>query len=550
MKITPRSPRPGRPAWRLPLAFLAVLALGILVGSTELLGDARGLWQRLVPVAARRESSLPLLALDINFEAYSRLLSQREHALAAGAVFPTEADYLLASIRLEGEETRVRMRLAAGDISGLRDEEKLPLELLARDDRTLAGMEHFYLLDPAANNGLAEWAFLRHLEQEGFLTPRYQFVRLALNGSDRGIYALQQGLEAAVVGETEPLSGAVVAFNTRRLWEAAALYDGDLGAALADPVLDLDPHDSRYFEVELRDAEILDPAATPAGEALTLLRGLQQGELAAGEVLDLEQYGRFLALVDLWGATGATRLSNLAFYYDPHRGRLEPLVANGNSLRPGARLSPAATFYDGELQAAYATALAELSDPAYLEELRAWLGPELASLQAALPASLSHPDLWEKLAERQALVGRSLDPVQPVLAYLGSPTLAMSATIGVEVANLLHLPVEVLGFDIGGATFLEADAGWLAEEPLLSEDEALVLPALETGAVAPRFARFFLPLEQIVALDGELPFTAEPEIRVATRVLGSETVQLTPARSPLGGALRDPAPTSAETADE
>jgi hypothetical protein len=526
-----------------------VLLLGILVGRSELLGHLRGLWQRMGPALALGESGprtdVPLLALDINFQNYSLLLEQREQALAAGAVFPTEADYVPADIRLEGEETPVRLRVAAGDISALRNEEKWRLELVTRDDAQLAGLEHFYLLDVAANNGVAEWAFLRHLQREGILTPRYEFVRLLLNGTDHGIYALQQGLEPALLRETEPLAGAVVAFDTTRLWQTAALYEGDLEAALADPVLNLNPHDSRFFEVKVRD-EMLDPAEPATGQAVALLRGLQQGELTAAQVFDLEQYARFLALVDLWGATGATRLSNLAFYYQPQQERLQPLVTNGNPLQPGARLSPAATFHDNELQAAYVQALGEVGAPAYLDDLRGWLEPELSALQAALPADVRQPDLWQQLAERQVLVNRSLQPPRPVLAYVSSPSLAMSDTIGVEVANLLNLPVEVLGFDIGGATFLEADAEWLAG----GSESSLVLPAFDPGDAAPRFARFYLPLAQIVAQDDELPFTAEPEILVATRVLGSDTIQLTPARSLRHSALGEPARAGEEAAEE
>ncbi len=528
------------------LAFAATLVLGILIGSADLPGHVRDLWPRENGPGAE----LPLLALDINFENYTLLLNQRERAVAVGAVFPREADYVPARIRLQGEEIPVRVRLPAGDISSLRNEERLPLELVTRGDRQLAGLEHFYLLDPAANNGLAEWAFLRHLEREGILTPRYEFVRLLLNGRERGIYALQQGLEPALLGETEPLEGAVVAFDSSRLWQAAALYGGDLEAALADPVLNLNPHDSRFFEVELRE-ESLDPAEAAAGQAVTLLRGLQQGELAAAQVFDLEQYARFLALVDLWGATGATRLSNLAFYYHPQRQRLQPLPTNGNPLQPGARLSPAATFYDSDLQAAYVEALNEVSDPAYLEELRAWMEPELSALQAALPANMRQPDLWQQLAQRQSLVRRSLEPAKPVLAYLSSPTLAMSATIGVEVGNLLNLPVEVLGFDIGGATFLEADAQWLVDGLGGSGlDEGLVLPALAPGGAEPRFALFHLPLAQIVAVDDELPFTTELEILVATRVLGSDTVQLTPAQPLRSSALPYPGPAAGEGVEE
>ena len=129
---------------------------------------------------------------------------------------------------------------------------------------------------------------------------------------------------------------------------------------------------------------------------------------------------------------------------------------------------------------------------------------------------------------------RSFNPLQPVFAYLGPPTMAISATIQIDVANVLNLPVEIIGFDIGGATFLEADRSWLQGEwaPLLVEqtDRIVLRPMTTADAPIIRYVRFHLPVTKIIEQDDELDFMREIDIQVATRILGQERPQLTLAR--------------------
>jgi hypothetical protein len=534
MRINPRSPRLLPPAAGRLLALVAALILGIFLGEAGLLDQVRTLWLDGAPAASREQNGLPVLTLDIPFENYSLLLDQRERALQAGAVFTTPVNYVNADVRLEGAEIPVRLRLPAGEVTGLAAEESWPFELQTRRERRLDSMAHFFLEPLEGGNGPAEWAFLHTLRQEGFLTPQYRFVRLRMNGRDWGTYALRQGPELSLLQDQQRPPGVIIGFAADRWWQAIAHYAGDPAQATADPLLNLDPYDPRLFETEaLQGAIPLDNEMEDAQivAATTLLRGLQRGELPANQVFDVARYGRFLALVDLWGAEEATQLSNFFYYYHPQQARLQPLVMRGNPSLDTARLAPAATYYDRDLQAAYVAALAEVSDPAYLAALQVSLEPELAELAATLPPVEQQRDLWEAMEARQVLLRRTLQPAQPVLAFLGSPALAMDAVIEIEVANLLNLPVEIVGFDIAGATFLDVRAEWVQDGAVTPQGDRLLLPALDPTAPGPQFVRFHLPLTEIVARDEELSFREDPLILIATRLAGAAEMQLTPART-------------------
>jgi len=538
MKIGQQQPeRPSAQSLRWIGALLLVFVVGMVVGSLEwhdALEVLRSIPHR-VSQSITPATDLPTLIVDMNFGSYNDILIRREEALRDGVYIPSNQDFVTATIQSEGAVIPVRMRLLEGAADHLGEDEKWGFEVRTRQNQQLLGMQRFYLSAPALNNWLGEWAFARALEREGILAARYQFVHLIFNGDDWGIYALQEGFaNELLVAQGRP-EGVIVRFDAGLLWESIAHFHGDAQAAYADPITNLSTTDFQYFEVDtFHDAEIVgDPdLAAQRDAAVGLLRALQSGELKASQVFDVQLYGRFLALVDLWGATQSTSLVNLRYYYNPTSGRLEPIGFNGNALGSDARLSLAAAYDDPSLQTAYVREAWRVSQPEYLEQLQSELEPEFESLRRTVSQELEPP--WDELRARQEQILRSLDPVQPVFAHLGSPTLTTSGTIRVAVANGLNLPVQIVGFDIGGATLLPANREWLQGESaqLLTDDTSrVILRAFDTSrAPIIPYVYFDLPLVEIHRLDNELDFMQEVEIKVATRILGLSTIRLTPAR--------------------
>jgi hypothetical protein len=535
-KPTKRLLTPNRLRW---VGFLLIFTVGVFLGQ-------RGLWTVLTDSwstaisdwqAGRDNDDLPTLIIDMPFANYNAILAQRDEAVATAVFIATESDFQPATIRLADQVIPVRLRLQQGTAVHLGDDDKWNLDIRTRDNQLLLGMQRFYLIDPADNNWQNEWAFLETLRREDILASRYQFVRLVFNGTDRGIYALQEGFGLELPADQGRPPGIIVEFDATRLWQAAAAA-GDAAVAEADPVTNLAANDFRFFEVDtFRDASIAsdDILAAQKDAAIGLLRGLQSGELAAADVFDVARYGRFLALADLWGASEAVSLVNLRYYYHPETGKLEPIGFNAAPLPAdnSRRISLDATYNDLDLQAAYVQAMQQISHPQYLAELQASLEPEWQTRTQLLRGVHAQPPPWEALARRQELLRQSLSPAQPVFAYLGPPELSINAVIQVDVANVLNLPVEILGFDIDGATFLEADPAWLQEDwqPLLLDDsKRIILKPVDADTAVLHYARFHLPLTQIIAQDDELDFNQEITISVATRLWGLDEPQLTAAR--------------------
>jgi hypothetical protein len=480
---------------------------------------------------------LPTLTLNIAFTEYDNLLAQRETALSDGVFLAGEQDFQTASIELRDtdgniQEIPVRLRLRQGLAGNLGEGEKWPFDVRTRGGALLFGMRRFTLQDPAENNWLNQWAFSQALERDGILTSHTYFANLVLNGEPQGIYAVQEGFGEEVLTVQGRQPGVIVEFDADRLWEAIRYYEGNGELALADPFLRLTMADYLTFEVDaFRDSSLLrDPElAAQRSQAIGLLRSLQEGKIGAGDVFDVEKYGAFLALADLWAASEALSLVNLRFYYNPDSGTLEPIAYNANPLQTDVRISASNLFDSLEIQRSYLESAQRISQHEYIEELQVELDRDFRELQHALSVEQDVESPWEPLRERQRQMQRSLNPIQPIFAYLGPPS---SSIIQVQVANVFGLPVEIVGFDIGGTSLLEVNPEWIQDgDPnLLVTDEAgqIILSPQDTAAL--NYVHFNIPLVDLKRLNVELDGLSDIELSVATRLVGLEDVQLTQAQ--------------------
>lgn len=518
-------------------SFVAGLAADRSGWHRDVLGRLQGLVARIE--ASSRREQLPTVTLDMGFPDYSVLLAQREAALLNGVYLSTASGFVPAVLRLGNDAIEVQLQLLEGPSDGLGVDDKWPLDVQVTSEVPPDELpfRSFVLKDPAENNWLMQWAFAETLRLEGFLVPRYAFVRLVLNGDYRGIYAVQEILDEAFLASQGRPPGVIVGYDSSALWESVAHFGGSREAALADPVSNLSMHDFRAFGFETAQYEALGDLQgleSQVAEATARLYALQTGQRKPSELFDVDAYGRLLALVDLWGAAEATSLINLRYYYNPGSGALEPIVTDANPLSSHDRLALAATYGDPRLQMAYVQQAAQISDEDHLAFLEENLMPTWLRLASAMEDEL--PDLdppWPILADRQRMLRQSLRPVQPVFAYLLPGTGSDFNILSVDVANRLSLPIEVLGFDVGGATFVDAGPGQVAvtsSEVLPDLGQGVVLRAAGRGQTdVVRYTRFRLPLDTIRAVDSEATFDQEMSIRVAIRLLGAADTQFVPA---------------------
>jgi len=503
------------------------------------------------PTAPELGDLLETLYIEIAPRELAQLEAKRAEALERWILLTDAEDFVSAELRFQGEPLPVRLRLK-GDWADHIASDKWSFRIQPRGDHYLQGMSVFSIQDPSMRTYLDEYLYLEALRAEGVLGVRYDFLHVVLNGEYMGIYALEEAFAKELLEFQERREGVIIRYDENMLWTARAYYDEQtIPTAL-----------ERFYIIDEFGSGRVDGSPTLSAQrdtAAGLLRGFLAGELIAPEVFDLETMGKFLAAVDLWSAPHGLIWHNLRYYYNPVTSRLEPIAFDNDPFSPEldfeqVGLSLDDFNHDPYLQATYARALWEMSQPGYVEDLEVLLGADHARLFAALEPEFGAEVLrapWDLLRRRQELNRQRLMPLQTTYAYrvraadvaaMGLPT----ETLVLEVGNLMDLPVELVAVRVDGLE-IPASAAWVdaaslphTVPPLAAAPDLLALRALASDAAALPYVRLTLPLTA----------TFDAEIELHARVWGlTQTVAqpvLPPYALPLTEGPRPAAPTLEE----
>ncbi len=521
MKISSSSN--NRKASRLWSLFLVSLALifGLFLGELGFLESTFTFLHSQIEQTINDSSTpLPSLILDVTYQDYNQILAQRLETLDSRVYFANEADFVTTSLTFNNETFPVKMRLRPGYTTHLASDDKWNFELII-EQGSILGLHHIYLIDPADNNWLNEWGYQTHLKQAGLPYTTYDFIHLTLNGDELGIYALQEVPTSTQNTSTGADSNTVVYFDPTMLWENIAYFDGNEFLASTEPVSNFDELGWQFLNV-IASSTSSNQDTNRLGEeqATALLTGYQQNHLPTTAVFDVEKYGLFLAISDLWGAAHATNLENLHFYFNPMTERLEPIGFNGQPNLGQSRINlPTATFNDPILQQAYIEALLTITTPTYLNQLQTQLQNSWEQKQEQVPKNGTSNTIWQLLADQQLVLQRSLHPQQPVLAHFQLERDGINSYLLLEVVNLANLPIELVGLDNNGIQFLEFLPEWAEGNPSI---ENIVLPSFQKLT---SFQHLKIPVSALQNND-----LASTNLQLGTRVLGTDFITYVPIR--------------------
>ena len=503
------------------------------------------------PTSPQLGDALETLTIEIAPRDFAQIEAKREEALERWILLTSADDFVPATLRLGEQTFRARLRLK-GDWADHIALDKWSFRIELRDNGYLNGMRIFSVQDPSARVFLNEYIFLKNLADEDILGVRYDFLHVVLNGEYKGIYALEENFAKELLEFQARREGVIIRYDENLLWQSWALR----GDRVTPSGI------RRFYIIDEFSSGRVDGSPTLSAQrdtAAGLLRGFVTGALPAPEVFDMERTGKFLALSDLWNALHGLTWHNLRYYFSPVTSRLEPIAFDSDPLSPildpeQVGLLPTHFNHDPYLQAAYARALWEVSQPGYVEALEARWGADYTRLYIAMEPEFGAEVLappWDALRRRQELNRLRLTPLQTTYAYrvraadvaaLGLPT----ETLVLEVGNLLDLPVELVSVRVDGVeipaslTWLDAASLPHTVPPLADAPDALVLRALAPDAAALPYIRLTLPLTA----------TLDAQIELHTRIWGlTQTIAqpvLPSYALPLTEGPRPAAPTLAE----
>lgn len=501
-------PRGARPFL---LAGFIGLALGLSVGVvvTQLLGPGPmatsslalpSLYQRWRALRARAQ--FPRLALDLDLPALQVLQGP-----AFGPSNTADPEACVLAIASMGDLI-VDVTLCPHRAAASADEGAHPVFELQMDVGELRlGSDRVLFLPAGADAALVE-GYYRSLTDVGIPAPAYDVVRLTVNGSRWGLYAMEALWTA---DRSSPDDGTpIVAFDGQLDTE---LFAEGLANSFAQAEIRQGYLPRHYFaSAQMPGAASNSTQMLAASQSVERFRDVLNGRTAPSAVIDAERLGRVMALTALWRGCLVPDWRAVQFLYDAASGQFIPLVS---SLPQNAAMPlPKQLYNDIDIQRAYVQALQVYSDAGYARTIINEL--ELDVRYLAFSGALRRvPELAATLDQNQATMRRVLVPPQTLRARYYQDLDILH--IQIEVTE--PLPVVVSGLEFGAQGYLPLVEAWVASdtEIVWARDAGLVLPARVVDV--PSYFTIRVPR-------ADLPMLASSErvdLSLVTRVLGVDT---------------------------
>lgn len=237
--------------------------------------------------------------------------------------FSNTKEWFSAKINLSNSHKKAKIRLK-GDQYDHYDTEQFSLRVKykTKGNKTVFSIQH-----PKTRNYITEWIFHQLLKQEGLPYLDYKFVSVAINNTDRGIYAYEEHLSNAnIERKWDRVHGPILGFDDTGFW--------GIGLDAPERFNDFKNFDTRsYQEAKIKcfnyDSE--QQQSDIHQTAVQNLKSYQNNTVEANEIFDLNLFAKFYAICDLTGARHGLRWLNLRFYFNPTTQLFEPVGFDSNS---------------------------------------------------------------------------------------------------------------------------------------------------------------------------------------------------------------------------
>lgn len=276
---------------------------------------------------------LPLIELEIAPTAMLKIRHKREKALRQGLLVSKKKDYVAARIKYKGRNLAAELRLKGDWLDHLKGN-KWSWRVKLADSCQLDGMQRFSLQHPRVRSYLDEWVFHRLLDQEDVMNTKYTFVRLLLNGQDKGIYALEEHFAPAIQHRFGRPEAPILKFDEDGFWQAQAIHQRT-GKNLTHFMPVFESAEITAFQTNKTLKNTYNKNCFQAGKKH--LSAMRLASEPASTLVDVDKVARWFALSDLVNSYHSLRWHNMRFYYHPIRAKLEPIVYDAYSSQGAYR---------------------------------------------------------------------------------------------------------------------------------------------------------------------------------------------------------------------
>ena len=303
------------------------------------------------------------------------------HALTGSVITKQDKKYVSAFIITNYDSIPIRMRLK-GDWTDHLTSGKISYRIKIKGNNSFFGLKTFSIQHPSTRNYMHEWFMHKLCDREGLLSTKYEMIPVEINGTNKGVYALEEHFDKQLLESRNRREGPILKMDESAVW--AMSYLGSLKHN--DSYGESQPFfRASFISLFKKGRTLKNPILKKQFiEGAKLLNLFKNQHLIIEDIFDVESLAKFYALLELGNVDHAYAWHNRRFYYNPITQHLELI---GYDMIPGQITTNQLYIYDRlkfpaeaeeiqltnmmlnniEFKTYYLKYLKEFSDSTYLE---------------------------------------------------------------------------------------------------------------------------------------------------------------------------------------
>ncbi len=420
--------------------------------------------EEISPIAYHNFLSPKQLDLEISQKGQDKLAKKKKEAQSVGILVSADDDWVNAKIKAPDGTTnqKVALRLKGDWLDHLG--KKTGYRIKVRKGDIWERMRIFSIHHPKSRSYLKEYVLHKFWEQADVLTTRYDFLKVSINGKNKGVFALEEHFDKILLEYQKRREGPIVKFAEDTFWQyiqKQSEYRLPMNNELSGPGKDLATAPIESFQME---KTVSTPKLRAQFElAHNLLDKYRTGEMPADEVFDLDRMARYYAILEIMQAYHGIHWNNQRFYYNPVTGKLEPVGYDGfgtgpivldrlvgeaalNSQRQESDKIEYRIFKSEAFVKLYLKYLEQYSDLTFIHKFLASIRPEIERLETLIQSDEPKFSFDEKkIVYRAQKIHSKIHPFPETALRSFTQSKGKDSKI-LGLVNMHSFPVEVVGY--------------------------------------------------------------------------------------------------------
>ncbi len=174
-----------------------------------------------------KKFSFKYRTVELNIDYENQLIIEKnrkdlvDNAILSGSKRKQSDNFEIVEAQLvhNNKNYDARIRLKGDRTIHFRDKEKSSYKIEILGDERLNGMKKFSFIKPRVRNYIHEWLFHEFSEEGNLIKLNYEFIYLYINGSNQGLYVLEENFGKELVERNKRRNGPIFTVLSEFSWD-------------------------------------------------------------------------------------------------------------------------------------------------------------------------------------------------------------------------------------------------------------------------------------------------------------------------------------------